>query len=67
MKKAMVDQLKKLMKQKQISAYRLAKLTGLHQITIWRLLHGKTTPQLQTLERIARVLGVKVSELIEKE
>jgi transcriptional regulator with XRE-family HTH domain len=47
-----------------ISTYRIAALTGLTESTLSKLKYGKTTPSLTTLERVAKVLNVKVSDII---
>ena len=49
-----------------ITTYRIAILTGLTEATLSKLKHGKTNPSLDTLERIAKVLKVKVSDIILK-
>ena len=49
-----------------VSTYRIATLTGLTQATLSKLKYGKTNPSLTTLERVAKVLNVKVSDIILK-
>ena len=49
-----------------ISTYRIAILTGLTEATLSKLKYGKTNPSLTTLERVAKVLKVKVSDIILK-
>lgn len=49
-----------------ISTYRIAIITGLTEATLSKLKYGKTNPSLTTLERIAKVLNVNVSDIIIK-
>jgi DNA-binding Xre family transcriptional regulator len=49
-----------------MSAYKIARLTGITEATISNLKHGKSSPSIDTLERIAKVLGVKVSDIMLK-
>ncbi|MBP2655699.1 MAG: Cro/C1-type DNA-binding domain [Firmicutes bacterium] len=58
-------EIQELMKRKHITPYRLAKLSGVSQSQISRILSGKTMePKKCTLVKIAVALGVSVSELI---
>ena len=50
--------------QVNVSTYRIAQLTGLTEATLSRLKHGVTNPSIETLERIAVVLKVDLSEII---
>ena len=51
--------------QKKITPYRLAKLSGVSQPQISRLLTGENSdPRQSTLQKLAAGLGVSVSELI---
>ena len=47
-----------------LSTYRIAQLTGLTEATLSRMKSGKTNPSIETLERVAAVLGVKLSQII---
>lgn len=49
-----------------ISTYRIAVITGLTESTLSKLKYGKTNPSLETLERIAKVLSVNVSDIMIK-
>jgi transcriptional regulator with XRE-family HTH domain len=51
------------MEQKNISQYRLWKLSGVSQPQISRILAGQQ-PMLSTIQKLARGLGVSVAELI---
>jgi DNA-binding phage protein len=45
---------------KQLTAYRLAQETGLQSQTVQRLLDGKGSPTLATVETVAAALGMVV-------
>lgn len=47
-----------------ISTYRIAKLTGLTEGTMSKIKHGITNPSIDTLERVAKVLGVTASVIL---
>lgn len=47
-----------------VSQSMLAEKTGMHQTRISRLEHGQHCPRLDTLERVATVLGCSVAELL---
>ncbi len=56
---------KQLMKEKGITMYRLAKMTGLTDYNIGRILKGKAVaPTIGTVAKIAKALGVKVDDLL---
>lgn len=52
----------KIMKEKNITAYRLSKQLGVHQTTISNWLNGKSTPRSEMLPHIANALGVSEFE-----
>ena len=58
--------LQRLMQEKGISAYRMAKKLGVHQTTISNWLNGKSSPRVTALPQIAEVLDVGMTELIER-
>ena len=49
-----------------MSAYKIARLTGVTEATISNSKLGKSSPSIDTLERIAKALNVKVSDIILK-
>jgi DNA-binding phage protein len=51
------------MRAREWTAYRLALVTGLQQQTIRRLLAGTGTPTLDTLDAVAKAMGLKVRVL----
>ena len=53
-----------IMKQKELSNYKLAKELGVHQTTIRNWLDGKTVPKFETIERIALILDVSPLQLL---
>ena len=52
-------------KSKGLSQEALAKLSGVHRVTIARIETGKASTKVDTLQRLSVALGVTVDELIE--
>jgi transcriptional regulator with XRE-family HTH domain len=59
--------LRYLRKQKELTWYRLAKLSGIPKQTLARLEQPTSNPTLAMLRRLAKALGVTVAELVEGE
>lgn len=60
-----ISKVKKLMEEKGITQYRLAKLTGISEAQISRLLNGKRNdPKISAVKAIAAALQVEISEII---
>lgn len=51
-----------LMKSKNISEYRLAKLSGLSQSTISNIFNRNTAPTIPTIEAICNGLGISMAQ-----
>ena len=47
-----------------MSAYKISRITGITEATISNMKHGKSSPSIDTVERIANVLGVKPSDIM---
>lgn len=47
-----------------LSVRRLAELSGVHYVTIVKLEGGKLDPQLSTLMKLCKALGVTLTELV---
>ena len=59
------NRLGRVLKEKNITQYKLSQMTGIAQATISSLLHEQTkAPGLDTVLKIAKALNMKVSELI---
>lgn len=56
--------LRDVMEEKKITAYRLSKLVGVHQTTIKNWLDGKTTPKVEMARQVADALDVPVDKLL---
>ena len=58
------ERIKELLISKDVTEYRLSKITGIHKATINRITNGSTpNPGKDTLEKIAHALDMTVSEL----
>lgn len=56
-----------LAKEKNITKYRISKNSGIAQTTLGEIANGKNTnPTIDTIEKIAKGIGVTVSELMRK-
>ena len=57
----------KLAKEKNITKYRICKNSGIPQTTLSEIASGKNlNPTIDTIEKIAKGIGVPVSELMRK-
>lgn len=56
--------LKTVREKKGVSQYHLADLSKVPRNTIIRIEHGEVDPRISTLRRIAKALGVGVSEFL---
>ena len=56
------QRIKELMSKKNISEYRLAKLSGLSQSTISNIFNRNTAPTLPTIEAICTGLGISMAQ-----
>lgn len=56
------ERIKQIMKSKNISEYRLAKLGGLSQSTISNIFNRNTAPTIPTIEAICNGLGISMSQ-----
>ncbi|MBN1851101.1 MAG: helix-turn-helix transcriptional regulator [Pirellulales bacterium] len=54
-----VKNLKKALEEAEISQAELARLSGVHYVTINRILHGHLNPTIDTCEALAKALGIK--------
>lgn len=52
------------MSERGINITELSKSTGITNANISNMIHGKTSPNLDTIERIAKALGVDAWELL---
>ena len=57
--------IKDLMKEKNMSIYRLSKETGISDSLLGKLLNGKVeNPRIQTVKQIAKALNVAINEIV---
>ena len=59
--KEMIETVKRLCEQKNITPHALAKQAGISTSTISYLVNGKTKPQVYTVLLLCNVLGVRIS------
>ena len=63
MGKALVEQLRQTIRRAEkrgVSRYRIARLSGVSEGQLSRLMHGSVVPRLDSAERIARAIGCKI-------
>ena len=63
--KEMIETVKRLCEQKNITPHALAKQAGISTSTISYLVNGKTMPQVYTVLLLCNVLGVRISDLFD--
>lgn len=57
--------IKDLMKEKNMSIYRLSKETGISDSLLGKILNGKVeNPRIQTVKQIAKALSVTIDEIV---
>ena len=57
--------IKDLMKEKNMSIYRLSKETGISDSFLGKILNGKVeNPRIQTVKQIAKALNVAINEIV---
>lgn len=59
-----MKKLRRLRERKELSIRDLAKVTGLHWTTVWKIETGRRAPTVATLKKLARALGVQVADLL---
>ena len=60
--------IKDLMKEKNMSIYRLSKETGISDSLLGKILNGKVeNPRIQTVKQIAIALNVTIDEIVNKD
>ena len=62
---SVADRIREEMEKRHISQNRLAKLAQISQAGLNSILHGKASPRENTLQAIAKALGLRVSDLVE--
>lgn len=55
-----------LINEKGITPYRVSKDTGVSQVTLSDWKHGKSTPKVDKLQKIAGYLGTTIENLIKE-
>ena len=60
------EAIESIMRDEAVSWYRLSMLSGINEGTLSKLKHGKASPTVYTLERVAKALNTKVSVIFLK-
>lgn len=60
----MYEKFEKLLKQRAVTAYQVAKETGVSQATLSSWKSGKYTPKIDKLKKLADYFGVAIEELM---
>ena len=60
----MTQILKQLREERALSRRDLAYSSGVHEITIYRVEHGKSTPRPSTIRKLAKALDVSPRDII---
>jgi transcriptional regulator with XRE-family HTH domain len=58
--------IKEIMQEKGVSSVSLADGIGVSKVTVSNLINNKTMPSIETLDKIAEMLGVHISDLFEQ-
>lgn len=58
--------IKEVLKEKKITVVSLANSVGMAQPSMSNIVNGKSTPSLETLDKIADAIGVLVTDLFEQ-
>lgn len=58
--------IKEVIKEKNFTVVALASAIGITQPNMSNIVNGKSTPSLETLEKIATALGVHITELFDQ-
>jgi XRE family transcriptional regulator, fatty acid utilization regulator len=61
-----MDELRRIRKERGLSQQRLADLANVDKVTIVHIENGKTSPKVETLEKLASALGVELADLFPK-
>ena len=62
-----LQKIKQLMKDQDMTAYKLSKKTGISQAAIGQWLHGKNGASVTSLQKLADCFNVPIGELIKEE
>ena len=58
-----VNRLNELMKERNLTRYKLGKITGITQASLSTIMSGKCAPSLSTIDKLCTGLGINVSDL----
>lgn len=60
----MYDKFRQLLQEQNVTTYKVAKATGISQVTFSDWKHGRSNPKADKLKAIADYFGVTVDDLI---
>lgn len=64
-KKMNTEKIKKIMEEKNITLYRLSKITDLNESNLGKIISGKTEdPRISYVKAIAEALEVRIDEIV---
>ena len=58
--------IKEIMQEKGVTSVELARELGMSKPTISYMINGKTMPSVETLGKVASILGVRIGEIFEE-
>lgn len=60
--------IKEILQERNMSVYKLSKLTGMGEVHLGRYVHNRVQkPNLETVYKIAKALNINIEELIQEE
>lgn len=64
MEQALAENLRVHRARRRLSQEQLANAAGIAKLTLWNIENGKTVPTLETVAKLADVLGCSIDELL---
>lgn len=58
-----VERLNEIMQERNLTRYKLGKITGITQASLSTIMSGKCAPSLSTIDKLCTGLGINVSDL----
>lgn len=61
-----ITNLARVRKAKGLTQRKLSVLSGVHRVSIARYESGRVSPNIRVLERLAKALGVRIDDLVDR-